>query len=72
MAEAEHVLDLEVFFCSQRPLLNPVEKMIPGLVSMLGAVAGAVLGRSNPGLLWFFVGFSFKSPILGFYLFGMC
>lgn len=57
MAEAEHVLDLEVFFSSQRPLLNPVEKMIPGLVSMLGAVAGAVLGRSNPGLLWFVVGF---------------
>lgn len=57
MAEAERVLDLEVFFSSQRPLLNPVEKMIPGLVSMLGAVAGAVLGRSNPGLLWFVVGF---------------
>lgn len=31
--------------------------MIPGLVSMLGAVAGAALGRSNPGLLSFVVGF---------------
>lgn len=42
---------------TQRPLLNPVEKMIPGLVSMLGAEAGAALGRSNPGLLSFVVGF---------------
>lgn len=40
MAEAEHVLDLEVFFSSQRPLLNPVEKMIPGLVSKRGQWLG--------------------------------
>lgn len=49
MAEAEHTLDLEDFFSSEWLLLNPVEKMIPGLLSMLG--------RSSAGLLWVVGGF---------------
>lgn len=43
MAEAEH----GVFFSSEWPLLNLVQKVIPGLVSVLEAAHW----RSNPGLL---------------------